>query len=116
MVSLTLPSNGRLVNIGTHSFVLYTNDPDPSSSEDPAVAFISGATSGALIGKASVTSPLVLVGHSWAGVIIQEYIALEGADQIAGVVSVDASHETAPLVMNVNDPILWGVVTANADP
>lgn len=60
-----------------------------------------------LIEIAAVTNPLILVGHSWAGVLIQEFIALKGTAQIAGLVLVDANHETAPLVLNVNDPILW---------
>lgn len=156
MASLTLPSNGRLVNIGTHSLALYTHGSEPSSSQDPVVLFISGVASDALnwqavvrllgpslrsytydrsgyhhsesslltasaenvalelsllIEKAPMPNPLIFVGHSWAGVLIYEYIALKGTDQIAGLVLVDANHETAPLVMNVNDPILWTVAT-----
>lgn len=154
MASTTLPSNGRLVNIGTHSLALYTHGPEPSSSKDPVVLFVSGVASDALnwqavvrllgsslrsytydrsgyqhsesspiapsaenvalelsllIEKAPIPNPLILVGHSWAGVLIHEYIALKGTDQLAGLVFVDANHETAPLVMNVNDPILWTV-------
>ncbi|KAL4951134.1 Alpha/Beta hydrolase protein [Aspergillus filifer] len=60
-----------------------------------------------LIENTPIANPLILVGHSWAGVLIHEFIALKGTSQIAGVVLVDANHETAPLVMNVNDPILW---------
>ncbi|KGO38944.1 hypothetical protein PEX1_018920 [Penicillium expansum] len=152
----TLPSTGRLVNIGTHSLALYTHGPDPSSSKDPVVLFISGVESDALnwqavvrllgpslrsytydrsgyhnsqssplaptaenvalelsllIEKAPIPNPLILVGHSWAGVLTHEYIALKGTDQIAGLVLVDANHETAPLVMDVDDPILWTVAT-----
>ncbi|KAI1074776.1 alpha/beta-hydrolase [Whalleya microplaca] len=62
-----------------------------------------------LIEKAPIPNPLIIVGHSWAGVLIHELIALKGAGQIAGLVLVDANHETAPLVMDVNDPILWAV-------
>lgn len=160
-MALTLPSNARLVNIGTHSLALYTNGPDPSSSKDPVVIFISGVASDALnwqavvrllhagtplrsytydrsgyrnsepspldpsaenvalelsvlIEKASIPNPIIFVGHSWAGVIIHEYIALKGHDQIAGLVLVDANHETAPLVMDVNDPTLWAIA-ANVD-
>lgn len=54
------------------------------------------------------------MGHSWAGVLSHEYIALKGTDQIAGLVLVDANHETAPLVMDVNDPIL-GTVAAGVE-
>ncbi|KAE8419881.1 Alpha/Beta hydrolase protein [Aspergillus pseudocaelatus] len=156
----TLPSNGRLVNIGTHSLALYTHGAEPSSSKDPVILFISGVASDALnwqavvrllgpslrsytydrsgynnsesspltpsaenvalelsllIEKAPIPNPLILVGHSWAGVLIHEYIALKGTDQIAGLVLVDANHETAPLVMDVNDPILWAVA-AGVDP
>ncbi|KAH0175389.1 alpha/beta-hydrolase, partial [Aureobasidium melanogenum] len=68
-----------------------------------------------LIEKAAITNPLILVGHSWAGVLIHELIALEGTAQIAGLVLVDANHETAPLVLNVNDPILW-TVAEGVDP
>lgn len=68
-----------------------------------------------LIEKAPIPNPLILVGHSWAGVLTHEYIALKGTDQIAGLVLVDANHETAPLVMDVNDPIL-GIVAAGVEP
>ncbi|PLB36946.1 alpha/beta fold hydrolase [Aspergillus candidus] len=157
----TLPSNGRLVNIGTHSLALYTHGPEPSSASDPVVLFISGVASDALnwqavvrllgptvrsytydrsgynnsesspraptaenvalelsllIEKAPIANPLILVGHSWAGVLTHEYIALKGADQLAGLVLVDANHETAPLVMDVNDPILWTVIAAGVEP
>jgi pimeloyl-ACP methyl ester carboxylesterase len=143
MASSTLLSNGRLVNIGTHSLALYTRGPEPSSSQDPVVLFISGVASDALIWqavvrllglslrsytydrsgyhnsessplapsaenvalelsllieKAPIPNPLILVGHSWAGVLTHEYIALNGTDQIAGLVLLDANHETAPLV------------------
>ena len=156
----TLPSNGRLVNIGTHSLALYTHGPEPSSPSDPVVLFISGVASDALnwqavvrllspsvrsytydrsgfnnsecsplapsaeniavelallLEKAPIPNPLILVGHSWAGVLTHEYIALKGTSQLAGLVLVDANHETTPLVLNVNDPVLWRV-TADVDP
>ena len=159
--SSTLPPNGRLVNIGTHSLALYTHGPEPRSSTDPVVLFISGVASDALnwqavvrqlgssvrsytydrsgynnsessplnpsaenvalelsllLEKAPIPNPLILVGHSWAGVLTLEYIALKGTAQIAGLVLVDANHETAPLVMDVNDPILWGVLAAGVEP
>jgi pimeloyl-ACP methyl ester carboxylesterase len=63
-----------------------------------------------LIQKAPITNPLILVGHSWAGVLINEFIALTGnGPHIAGLVLVDANHETALQVLNVNDPILWTI-------
>lgn len=64
-----------------------------------------------LINKAPLTNPIILVGHSWAGVLINEFIALTGnGDDIAGVVFVDANHESMPQVLNVNDPDL-GVIS-----
>lgn len=69
-----------------------------------------------LIEKAPIPNPLILVGHSWAGVLIHEFIALKGTNQIAGLVLVDANHETAPLVINVNDPILWNAIAAGVEP
>jgi pimeloyl-ACP methyl ester carboxylesterase len=158
--TFTLPSNGRLVNIGTHSLALYSHGPEPGSSKDPVALFISGVASDALnwqavvrllgptlrsftydrsgfnnsessplalsaeniavelsllIEKAPIPNPLILVGHSWAGVLMHEFIALKGTEKIAGLVFVDANHETAPLVMNVNDPTLWAVA-AEVDP
>ncbi|RYP68489.1 hypothetical protein DL771_006641 [Monosporascus sp. 5C6A] len=159
MASSALPPNGRLVNIGTHSLALYTHGPEPSSSKEPVVLFISGVASDALnwqavvrllpplrsytydrsgyrnsessplapsaenialelsllIEKAPIPNPLIIVGHSWAGVLTHEFIALKGAGQIAGLVLVDANHEMAPLVMDVNDPILW-TVAAGVEP
>lgn len=159
MASSTLPSNGRLVNIGTHSLALYTHGPEPSSSKDPVVLFVSGVASDALnwqavvrllgpslrsytydrsgyrnsessplapsaenvalelsllIEKAPIPNPLILVGHSWAGVLTHEYIALKGTDQIAGLVLVDANHETLPLVINMNDSVI-STVTAGLE-
>ncbi|PLN76153.1 alpha/beta-hydrolase [Aspergillus taichungensis] len=156
----TIPSNGRLINIGTHSLALYTHGPEPSSPSAPVVLFISGVASDALnwqavvrllspsvrsyaydrsgfnnsecsplepsaenialelsllIEKAPIPNPLILVGHSWAGVLTHEYIALKGTDQLAGMVLVDANHETQPLVFNVNDPIL-GTIAADVEP
>lgn len=160
MASSTLPPNGCLVNIGTHSLALYTHGPEPKSSQDPVALFVSGVASDALnwqavvrllsptlrlytydrsgfsnsedspltpsaenvakelslvIEKAPIVNPLILVGHSWAGVLIHEFFALKGTDQVAGLVLVDANHETAPLVMDVNDPTLW-TVAAGVDP
>ncbi|KAI0160152.1 hypothetical protein GGR57DRAFT_456517 [Xylariaceae sp. FL1272] len=68
-----------------------------------------------LIKEAPITNPLILVGHSWAGVLLHEYIALKGVDQIAGLVLVDANHETHLQMMNVNDPILWDVIGAGLE-
>ncbi|KJZ72267.1 hypothetical protein HIM_08308 [Hirsutella minnesotensis 3608] len=160
MASSALPSNCRLVNIGTHSLALYTHGPEPTSSKHPIILFISGVASDALnwqavvrllgpslrsytydrsgycnsesspitpsaenvalelsllIEKAPISNPLILVGHSWAGVLAHEYMALKGTAQIAGLVLVDANHETAPLVMDVNDPILW-TIAAGVEP
>ncbi|KAF4840291.1 hypotheticall protein [Colletotrichum siamense] len=150
----TLPSNARLVNIGTHSLALYAHGPEPSTPTSPVVLFVSGVASDALnwqalvrllppslrsytydrsghrnsdpsplpptaenialelallIERAPITNPLILVGHSWAGVLTHEYFALKGVSQVAGLVLVDANHETAPLVLDVNDPVLWKV-------
>ncbi|KAL2827681.1 Alpha/Beta hydrolase protein [Aspergillus pseudoustus] len=162
MTSSTLPLNGRLINIGTHSLALYTHGPEPSSPNDPVVLFVSGVSSDVLnwqavvrllgplslrsytydrsgytnsessplprtaenvalelsllIDNAPIQNPLILVGHSWAGVLIHEYIALKGAGQVAGLVLVDANHETTPLVIKVNDPILWNAVAAGVEP
>lgn len=160
MASSTLPSNGRLVNIGSHSLALYTHGPEPSSLNNPVVLFVSGVASDALnwqavvrllppslrsytydrsgyrnsessplaptaenvalelsllIEKSPLPNPLIIVGHSWAGVIIHEFIALKGTGQIAGLVLVDANHETAPLVIDVDDPILWTAIAAGIE-
>ncbi|TGO41451.1 hypothetical protein BHYA_0021g00200 [Botrytis hyacinthi] len=63
-----------------------------------------------LIKEASISNPLILVGHSWAGVLINEFIALTGnGPHIAGVVFVDANHETALQVLNPNDANLQAI-------
>ncbi|KAL7893932.1 Alpha/Beta hydrolase protein [Trichoderma sp. TUCIM 5745] len=161
MASSALPSNCSLVDIGTHSLALYTHGPEPGSSKESVVLFVSGVASDALnwqavvrllspslrsytydrsgyrnsqssplepsaenvalelsllIEKAPIPNPLIIVGHSWAGVLINEFIALKGTSQIAGLVLVDANHETAPLVINVDDPILWNAIAAGVEP
>lgn len=46
-----------------------------------------------LLDALSVTGPLVLVGHSWGGAVIRRY-AFDFPDHVAGMVFVDASHES----------------------
>jgi pimeloyl-ACP methyl ester carboxylesterase len=68
-----------------------------------------------LIKAASITNPLILVGHSWAGVLIREFIALTGnGPHIAGAVFVDANQEKSLQVLNVLDPNL-GAMFAGLD-
>ncbi|KAF1847711.1 alpha/beta-hydrolase [Cucurbitaria berberidis CBS 394.84] len=57
-----------------------------------------------LIEKAPIKNPLIIVGHSWAGVLVREFIARTGnGAQIAGLVFVDANQETSLQVLNVLD-------------
>ena len=152
MSSSILKSNPTLVDIGTHFLALYTHGPEPSSSKDPVVLFVSGVACSSLnwaavvrllppslrsynydrsgyrkselsplaptaenialelsllTKKAPISNPLIIVGHSWAGVIINEFIAHTGyGPHIAGLVLVDANCETQLQVLNVNDPDL----------
>ncbi|KAI9688371.1 MAG: hypothetical protein M1822_001320 [Bathelium mastoideum] len=149
------PSNPTLVNIGTHSLALYTHGPEPSSSKDPVVLFVSGVACSSLnwgavvrllppslrsytydragytnselsplaptaenialelsrlIDQAPIPNPLIIVGHSWAGVLINEFIALtENGPHIAGLVLVDANHETWLQVLDPNDANLQAI-------
>jgi pimeloyl-ACP methyl ester carboxylesterase len=65
-----------------------------------------------LVEKAEIQNPIVLVGHSWAGVILREFLVLEGvAEKVAGLVLVDANHETTPLVLDPNDAALQACFT-----
>lgn len=155
MSSSTPPSDPTLVNIGTHSLALYSHGPEPKSSKDPVVLFVSGVASSSrvwaavtrllppslrsytydrsgcgrselsplaptaenialelsrLIEKARIENPLVIVGHSWAGVLVREFIALTGnGPHIAGLVLVDANHETSLQVLNVADADLQAI-------
>ncbi|GFF66297.1 hypothetical protein IFM62136_06574 [Aspergillus lentulus] len=125
MASSSLPSNGRLVNMGTRSLAPYTHGPEPSSFEEPVVLFISGVANATLTTVPAITtqetSPLAPSAENVArevSLLIEmahECIALKGTDQIASLVLVDANPETAALVMNVNDPIFW-TVAADVDP
>lgn len=45
-----------------------------------------------LLDALAVTGPLVLVGHSWGGAVIRRYAAAH-AEDVKGLVFVDASHE-----------------------
>jgi len=155
MSSSTSPSNPTLVNIGTHSLALYTHGPEPSSSKDPVVLFVSGVASSSrvwaavtrllppslrsytydrsgygsselsplaptaenialelsyLIEKAPISNPLIIVGHSWAGVLVNEFVVLpRNGPHIAGLVLVDANHETALQVLNPNNANLEAI-------
>ena len=63
-----------------------------------------------LIEKAPISNPLIIVGHSWAGVLVNEFIALTGnGSHIAGLVFVDANHETALQVLDPNDANLQAI-------
>ncbi|KAL9617592.1 MAG: hypothetical protein Q9160_007605 [Pyrenula sp. 1 TL-2023] len=63
-----------------------------------------------LIEKAPIKNPLVIVGHSWAGVLAREFVALTGnGPHIAGLVLVDANHETSLQVLNVLDANLSAI-------
>jgi pimeloyl-ACP methyl ester carboxylesterase len=42
---------------------------------------------------ADISPPYILVGHSYGGIIIREFLAAAGADAIAGMVFVDANQE-----------------------
>jgi len=68
-----------------------------------------------LIEKAPLENPLVIVGHSWAGVLVREFLLLKGNANVAGLVLVDANHENTPLVLDPNDANL-GAVSAGVDP
>src|SRR4051794_23593670 len=46
-----------------------------------------------LLDVLGVTGPVVLVGHSWGGAIVRRY-AVDHPDAVAGLVLVDASHES----------------------
>jgi pimeloyl-ACP methyl ester carboxylesterase len=57
-----------------------------------------------LINGAPIKNPLVLVGHSWAGVLVREFLTLTGnGPHIAGIVFVDANQERSLQVLNVLD-------------
>ena len=155
MSSSIPPSNPTLVSIGTHSLALYTHGPEPSSSKDPVVLFVSGVASSSLnwaavtrllppslrsytydrsgygssepsplaptaenialelsrlIEQAHIANPLIIVGHSWAGILVNEFVALTGnGPHIVGLVLVDANHETSLQVLNPNDANLQAI-------
>lgn len=62
-----------------------------------------------LIRNAGISNPLILVGHSWAGVLVTEFLLLPDGPEIAGLVLVDANHETALQVLNPYDANLQAV-------
>lgn len=70
-----------------------------------------------LIKHAPIPNPLIIVGHSWAGVLIHEFLHLTGGtcSHITGLVLVDANHERALQVLNPNNPDL-AAVAAGLEP
>jgi pimeloyl-ACP methyl ester carboxylesterase len=68
-----------------------------------------------LIKNAPITNPLILVCHSWAGILVREFIALtRNGPHIAGLVFVDANQEKSLQILNVLDPNL-GAMFAGLD-
>jgi pimeloyl-ACP methyl ester carboxylesterase len=64
-----------------------------------------------LIQEAPINNPIIIVGHSWAGVLIREFLmhSANNGPHIAGLVLVDANHENTPLVLNPNHADLQAV-------
>ncbi|GFG12934.1 hypothetical protein IFM61392_07669 [Aspergillus lentulus] len=125
----SLPSNGRLVNMGTRSLALYTHGPEPSSSKDPVVLFISGVPSDVLHWQA-VVRLLCPSQRSYtydrSGYHNSEASPLApSAENVARELSLLIENAPIPnplilvrhsaLVMNVSDPIFW-TVAADVDP
>lgn len=95
-----LPPSTRCYVYDRSGFTNSELSPLPPTAENVA------AELSLLIEKAPIMKPIILVGHSWAGVLISEFIDNpDNAQRVAGVVLVDANHETQPLVIDVNDPI-----------
>lgn len=64
---------------------------DAVSDEDTRTPFEMATTLRALLAEAGIDGPLVMVGHSLAGLILLAYPHLY-PDEVAGLVFVDASH------------------------
>jgi pimeloyl-ACP methyl ester carboxylesterase len=63
-----------------------------------------------LLQNAKVEGPLILVAHSWGGVIVQEFLLQAGnGPQIAGLVLVDANQERTLEVLDWRDANLRAV-------
>ncbi|EPE32438.1 alpha/beta-Hydrolase [Glarea lozoyensis ATCC 20868] len=98
-----LPSTLRSYTYDRSGFSASNPSPLPPTPENIALEL------SRLMKNTPITNPLILVGHSWAGVLIREFIALTGGSQIAGLVLVDANLETSLQVLNVLDPQLRAV-------
>jgi len=46
-----------------------------------------------LLGTAALPPPYLLVGHSWGGILAREFLEARGADEVCGMVLVDAVQE-----------------------
>lgn len=98
-----LPPSLRSYTYDRSGYGLSSPSPLPPTAENIALEL-------SLLLKASpLSNPLILVGHSWAGILIREFIALTGPQNIAGLVLVDANHETSLQVLDVNDANLAAV-------
>ncbi|KAF2443238.1 alpha/beta-hydrolase [Karstenula rhodostoma CBS 690.94] len=102
-VTRLLPPTIRSYTYDRSGYRNSESSPVPPTAENVALEL------SLLIKKAPIPNPLIIVGHSWAGVLINEFIHLKGHGSIAGLVFVDANHETAPLVLDVYDATLSAI-------
>lgn len=55
---------------------------------------------------ADISPPYILVGHSYGGILIREFLAAAGADAIAGMVFVDANQENTHPQLRIPFPTM----------
>src|SRR5215211_9064935 len=68
-----------------------------------------------LLESANIREPYILVGHSLGGLIVRTYFA-EYPQQVAGIVLVDASHESSEIMLNGKVRLLRELSTGRVVP
>ena len=53
-----------------------------------------------------ISNLLIIIVHSWTGILLYKYFTLKGTDWIISLVLININYKITPLVINITDLIL----------